>query len=157
MKRGGRITGLALTAFVVLALTMDAAAQPDRRGGRERGRRGGAARMRMMLPLEQTLSFLAFDGKIALKDDQLIKIRKALMEIHGSRAELLKEMRNGADRQQIMEKLGRLRSSMFEKVKAVLDDKQDEVLDGYLERMRRGFQRGRGGGRRGGGPPGGGV
>ena len=111
----------------------------------------------MMLPLEQTLSFLAFDEKIALKDDQLIKIRKALMEIHGSRAELLKEMRNGADRQQIMEKLGRLRSSMFEKVKEVLDDKQDEVLDGYLERMRRGFQRGRGGGRRGGGPPGGGV
>ena len=41
MKRGERITGLALIAFVVLALTMDAAAQPDRRGGRERGRRGG--------------------------------------------------------------------------------------------------------------------
>ena len=151
MTRGERITGLALIAFVVLALTMDAAAQPDRRGGRERGRRGGAARMRMMLPLEQTLSFLAFDRKIALKDNQLIKIRKALMEIHGRRAELQKEMRNGSDRQQIMEKLGRLRSSMFEKVKAVLDDKQDEVLDRYLERMRRAFQRGRGGGGRGGG------
>ena len=157
MTRSERLTGLALIAFVVLAIAVDAAAQPDRRGGRERGRRGGAARLRMMLPLEQTLSFLAFDRKIALKDDQLIKIRNALMEIHGKRTELQKEMRNGADRQQIMEKLGRLRSSMFEKIKAVLDDKQDEVLDGYLERMRRGFQRGRGGGRRGGGPPGGGV
>ena len=157
MKRGNRITGLALIAFVVLAIGMDAAAQPDRRGGRERGRRGGAGRIRMMLPLEQTLSFLAFDGKIALKDDQLIKIRNALMEIHGKRAELQKEMRGGADRQRIMEKLGRLRGSMFEKVKGVLDDRQDGILDDYLERMRRGFQRGRGGGRRGGGPPGGGV
>lgn len=157
MKRSERITGLALLAFVVLAFSVDAAAQPDRRGGRERGRRGGAARIRMMLPLEQTLSFLAFDGKIALKDEQLIKVRNALMEIHGKRAELQNEMRDGADRQQIMEKLGRLRGSMFEKVKAVLDDRQNKVLDGYLERMRRGFQRGRGGGRRGGGPPGGGV
>ncbi|MDE2998896.1 MAG: hypothetical protein OXU79_07450 [Gemmatimonadota bacterium] len=157
MTRGERITGIALIAFIVLALSVDAAAQPDRRGGRERGRRGGAGRIRMMLPLEQTLSFLAFDGKIALKDEQLVKVRNALMEIHGKRAELQNEMRDGADRQKIMEKLGLLRSSMFEKVKAVLDDRQDKVLDGYLERLRRGFQRGRGGGRRGGGPPGGGV
>ena len=157
MSRSERTTCLTLIAFIVLAFAVDAAAQPDRRGGRERGRRGGAARIRMMLPLEQTLSFLAFNDKIALKDEQLIQVRNALMEIHGQRAELQKEMRGGADRQKIMEKLGRLRSSMFEKVKEVLDDSQDEVLDGYLERMRRGFQRGRGGGRRGGGPPGGGV
>ncbi len=44
---------------------------------------------------------------------------------------------------------------MFENIKGVLDDRQDKVLDGYLERMRRGFQRGRGGGRQGGRPPGG--
>ena len=157
MTRVKRITGLALIAFIVLAFTVDATAQPDRRGGRERGRRGGAGRLRMMLPVEQTLSFLAFDGKIALNDNQLIKVRSALSEIHGKRAELQKEMRDGADRQQIMEKLGRLRSSMFEKVKGVLDEKQDKILDEYLERIRRGFQRGRGGGRRGGGPPGGGV
>lgn len=157
MTRSERITGLALIGFIVLAFAVDAAAQPDRRGGRERGRRGGAGRIRMMLPVEQTLSFLAFDGKIALKDDQLIKVRKALMEIHGQRAELQNEMQDSADRQKIMEKLGRLRGSMFEKVKTVLNDKQDKILDGYLERMRRGFQRGRGGGRRGGGPPGGGV
>ena len=117
MTRSERITGLALIGFIVLAFAVDAAAQPDRRGGRERGRRGGAGRIRMMLPVEQTLSFLAFDGKIALKDDQLIKVRKALMEIHGQRAELQNEMRDSADRQKIMEKLGRLRSSMFEKVK----------------------------------------
>ena len=157
MKRGERFTGLTLIACIVLAFAVDAAAQPEGRGGRGRGRRGGAARIRMMLPVEQTLSFLAFDGKVALKDNQMLEIRSALMEIHGKRAELVKEMQDGGDRQQIMEKLGGLRNTMFEKVKAVLDDRQDEVLDGYLERMRRGFQRGRGGGRRGGGPPRGGV
>ncbi len=157
MNRGERITGLALIACILLAFAVEAAAQPEGRGGRGRGRRGGAARLRMMLPVEQTLGFLAFDRKMALKDDQLLKIRGALKEIHGKRAELEKEMRNGADRQQVMQKLGGLRDTMFKEVKAVLDDSQDRVLDGYLERMRRGFQRGRGGGRRGGGPPGGGV
>ncbi len=155
MKRGERFTGLTLVACIVLAFAVEAAAQPE--GGRGRGRRGGAGRIRMMLPVEQTLSFLAFDGKIALKDNQMLEIRSALMEIHGKRAELEKEMQDGADRQQVMEKLGGLRNTMFEKVKAVLDDRQDKVLDGYLERMRRGFQRGRGGGRRGAGPPSGGV
>ncbi len=143
---------LALITCIVLGFAIEAAAQPDGGGGRGRGRRGGAARLRMMLPVEQTLSFLAFDGRIALKDNQLLEIRNALKEIHGKRGELEKEMQDGADRQQISEKLGRLRSTMFDKVKVVLDDSQDKVLDGYLERMRRGFQRGRGGGgRRGGG------
>ncbi len=99
MNRGERITGLTLIACIVLAFAVEAAAQPEGRGERGRGRRRGAGRLRMMLPVEQTLSFLAFDGKIALKDNQLLEIRGALKEIHGKRAELEKDMRDGADRQ----------------------------------------------------------
>ena len=152
MRVGNGIAGMTLIACMVFAFAVEATAQPDRRGGRGRGGRGGGARLRMMLPLEQTLGFLAFDEKLALKDNQLIKIRSELKDIHEKRAELEKEMRSGADRQQLMQKLGGIRGSMFEKIKAVLDDRQDKILDRYLERLRRGFQRGRGGGRRGGGP-----
>ncbi len=157
MRVGSAVAGMTLIACMVFAIALEATAQPDRRGGRGRGGRGGGARLRMMLPLEQTLGFLAFDKKLALKDNQLIKIRSDLKDIHAKRAELEKQMRSGADRQQLMQKLGGIRGAMFEKIKAVLDDRQDKILDRYLERTPRGFQRGRGGGRRGGGPPGGGV
>ncbi len=102
----------------------------------------------MMLPVEATLSFLAFDDKIGLKDDQLLKIRKGLREIYGKRAGLVEEMQSGADREALMGKFRGLREKMLASVKGVLDENQNKFLDKYLKRMQEARQR-RGGGRRG--------
>ena len=48
-------------------------------GQRPGGRRGGGM-LRMMLPLETMIGYLAFDEKMALRDDQLVEIRSALKE-----------------------------------------------------------------------------
>jgi len=121
----------------------DAQRGPNRRGG---------MMVRTMLPLEGTIGFLAFDEKMAVRDDQLVAIRAALKDVHAKRAALVEEMRGGADRQAMRGKIQSLRTAMIDQVKGVLDDSQDKLLDDYLKQiqeMRRRFQQG--GGRRGGG------
>ncbi|HCR18364.1 MAG TPA: hypothetical protein DIU35_12860 [Candidatus Latescibacteria bacterium] len=145
MKTIKRTVTLLLVFGLILAFSAEGFAQRGRDGGG--GRRGGGM-LRMMLPVEATLSFLAFDDKIGLKDDQLLKIRKGLREIYGKRAGLVEEMQSGADREALMGKFRGLREKMLASVKGVLDENQNKFLDKYLKRMQEARQR-RGGGRRG--------
>ena len=145
MKTIKRTVTLLLVFGLILAFSAEGFAQRGRDGGG--GRRGGGM-LRMMLPVEATLSFLAFDDKIGLKDDQLLKIRKGLREIYGKRAGLVEEMQSGADREALMGKFRGLREEMLASVKGVLDENQNKLLDKYLKRMQEARQR-RGGGRRG--------
>ena len=145
MKTIKRTVTLLLVFGLILAFSAEGFAQRGRDGGGGR-RRGGM--LRMMLPVEATLSFLAFDDKIGLKDDQLLKIRKGLREIYGKRAGLVEEMQSGADREALMGKFRGLREEMLASVKGVLDENQNKLLDKYLKRMQEARQR-RGGGRRG--------
>ena len=115
------------------------------------GRRGGGM-LRMMLPIEQTIGYLAFDEKMALRDDQLVEIRGALKGVHAKRAALTEEMRGGGDRQAMMGQVQALRKEMIEGLNGVLDDQQDKLLDDYLKRIQEARQRfQQGGGRQGGG------
>ena len=145
MKSIKRTVTLLLVFGLILAFSAEGFAQRGRVGGG--GRRGGGM-LRMMLPVEATLSFLAFNDKIGLKDDQLLKIRKGLREIYGKRAGLIEEMQSGADREALMGKFRGLREEMLASVKGVLDENQNKLLDKYLKRMQEARQR-RGGGRRG--------
>ena len=145
MKTIKRTVTLLLVFGLILAFSAEGFAQRGRDGGG--GRRGGGM-LRMMLPVEATLSFLAFDDKIGLKDDQLLKIRTGLREIYGKRAGLVEEMQSGADREALMGKFRGLREEMLASVKGVLDENQNKLLDKYLKRMQEARQR-RGGGRRG--------
>ena len=145
MKTIKRTVMLLLVFGLILAFSAEGFAQ--RGGGGGGGRRGGGM-LRMMLPVEATLSILSFDDKIGLKDDQLLKIRKGLREIYGKRAGLIEEMQSGADREALMGKFRGLREEMLASVKGVLDENQNKLLDKYLKRMQEARQR-RGGGRRG--------
>lgn len=137
----GRL-GLVVGCVAILA----GSASAQRPGG---GRRNPAMMVRMMLPLEQTLGYLAFDGDMGLTDAQLVAVRSALKPVDKERARLAGEMGGDVDRQQMMASVGKLRADMFARIKEVLDDRQDALLDTYLERMRQRMQRGgqRGGGR----------
>jgi hypothetical protein len=105
--------------------------------------------VRMMLPLEQTLGYLAFDKPMALTDAQLIQIRSKLKAIGVERDKLAEEMAgSGADRQAMMADVGKLRAGMVEGLKDVLDDRQDALFDGYLKRLQQMRERGQQGGRR---------
>jgi hypothetical protein len=97
--------------------------------------------VRMMLPLEQTLGYLAFDPDMGLTDGQLVKVRNALNSVREAREKLAETMRSGGDRQQMMSDVGKLRTDMFDRIKAVLDDRQDALLDDHLEQMRRNRER----------------
>ncbi|MCZ6631914.1 MAG: hypothetical protein O7G87_00785 [bacterium] len=129
-------------------------AQPPRGGGRGgpgggRGGRGGAAFLvNRMVPIEQVMGYLAFDDKIALKDDQLLKIRQALKELNGKRDGLRQELQGqgeGGDMQAARQKVMILARQMNQAVAGVLDAKQTEEYKGYMKRMQERAQRGGGG------------
>ncbi len=146
--RGAARTGCFVVAIGLIA-SLSLEAQPQ--GG---GRGGWGGRVGMMaarfIPVEQTLGFLAFDEKIGLADDQLLKVRKELKTVHKKRAELMQEMQGGQrDRQAMMEKVRGLRGEMLEKLTGILNAEQNKVLAEYMERMQN--RRRRGGGRQGGG------
>ena len=132
-------------------------AQPPRGGGRDggggRGGRGGAAFLvNRMVPIEQVMGYLAFDDKIALKDDQLVKIRQALKALNGKRDGLRQELQGqgqGGDMQAARQKVMMLAREMNQAVAGALDAKQTEEFKGYMKRMQERAQRG-GGGRGGG-------
>jgi hypothetical protein len=149
MRRVNRTGSLLLAVFTTFTLSVPTHAQRGNGGGGQEGRRG-AGMLRMMLPVEQALGYLAFDTKVGLRDDQLLKLRTGLAEIYSRRAQLTGEMRGRADREVLMEKFKSLRREMIESVKAVLDENQNQLLDEYLKRMREGRQRRGGGGPRGG-------
>ena len=123
-------------------------AQPPRGGGRDGGGgRGGAAFLvNRMVPIEQVMGYLAFDDKIALKDDQLIKIRQALEEVNGKRDGLRQELQGqGGDMQAARQKVMMLAREMNLAVAGALDAKQTEEFKGYMKRMQERAQRGGGG------------
>ena len=149
MKAAQRSGQMLLAIALIMAFSVEGHAQRGRGGGR------GGSMLRMMLPVEQTLGYLAFDDKIDLKDDQLLKIRTGLRTINGKRTALAEEMREGGDREALMEKFRGLREEMLASVKSALNESQNELLDKYLKRIQEGRQRrggsGGGRGRRGGG------
>jgi hypothetical protein len=103
-------------------------------------------RARFLLPVEQVLGFLAFDEQMALRDDQLVRVRAELKDVYAKRSALAEEMGSG-DRQAAFQKVSALRNEMFEGIKKVLDKKQNAALERFVKmlsdaaRMRR--ERGR--------------
>ena len=154
MKAAQRSGQMLLAIALIMAFSVESYAQRGRGGGR--GGRGGSM-LRMMLPVEQTLGYLAFDDKIDLKDDQLLNIRTGLRTIHVKRTALAEEMRDGGDREALMEKFRGLREEMLASVKSALNESQNELLDKYLKRIQEARQRRGGGGGGGRGPRGGGT
>ncbi len=155
MKGAARIGCFALAIGLFASLSVEA--QP-RGGGRGGGGRGGRGRMMAarFVPVEQTLGFLAFDKKIGLADDQLLKVRNELKTVHKKRAELMEGMQGGeGDREAMMEQVRALRGEMLDKLTSLLTAEQNKTLDEYMERMRnfggRGGRRGGGERQRGGG------
>lgn len=150
--RGAARTGCFMVAIGLIA-SLALEAQPQRGGRGERGGRGGGRVGTMALrfiPVEQTLGFLAFDRKIGLTDDQLLKVRKELKAVHKKRAELMEEMQGGQrDRQAMMEKIRGLHGEMVEKLTGILNAEQNKVLEAHMERRQNRWRRG--GGRQGGG------
>jgi len=154
MKGVAKIGCLALAA--VLASAMCAEAQPQ---GRDRSPAQRAAmRVRGQLPVEQVIGFLAFDEKMGVTDDQLLKVRRELKAFYEKRADyakkIVQEMEGAEDRQSMVEKMRsmggemqELRQEMMGKISGVLDAKQTKLLEGYLRVMR--GAGGRGGERRG--------
>ena len=157
MKGVAKIGCLALV--VVLAAALCAEAQP--RGGDRSPAQMAEMRVRGQLPVEQVIGFLAFDEKMGVTDDQLLKVRKELKVFYEKRADYAKkiaqDMEGVEDRQAMMEKMRamggemqELRQEMMGKISGVLDAKQTKLLEGYLKTMRgAGGRGGRGGGGRG--------
>ncbi|MDA0748495.1 MAG: hypothetical protein O2954_18405 [bacterium] len=132
--------------FVVgcLCFALRADAQPPE-GGRGRG---GGGMLRMMVPVEQVLGFLAFDEKIALTDAQLVQIRRELKEVLDKREEVARGMQEG-DREEAMEQIQVLRGDLQARLTSGLNGKQNELLKEYFQRMQDAQQRFRQGGGRG--------
>ena len=143
--RSRMVGGLALALVCLAALPTNADAQRP-----QGGRRGPGGRVLMTLPLEQTLGYLALDKQMAITDAQLVEIRKEFKDVDLERRRLAEEMGSGsADRQAMMAGVGKLRAEMVEKLKGVLDDRQDGLLDDYFKRIQRMRERVQQGGRRG--------
>jgi len=158
MQRINRLVNVATVLLMFGALHVWA--QPEGgQGERGGGGRGGAMMAMRSIPIEQILGFLAFDDKVGLSNEQLGKVRDALKDVYAERAILVKKLSGGDDRDAAMTEVRKLRGQMTQKLTAVLDAKQVEVLKGYMQEMNQGGGRGgqggpggRGsGGRRGGG------
>lgn len=145
------MTGIKRMAIFALALiafgAVEVAAQPGGGGGRM----GGAMMAMRFVPIEQVLGFLAFDEKMGLSNDQLLKARDELMLIYAKRAELMKNAQGGEGRDAMMGEVQKLRGEMAQKLTAILQPKQVEQLKSYMQQLTPPG----GAGQRGGGPRGG--
>ena len=159
-----RLVGIFAMALLLTA-SLDLWAQPGGggRGSGGRGSRAGGAGAQVLrfLPVEQVLSYLAFDADVALSNDQLIKVREVLKGTHAKRAELQASMRGNNDQEAAMSEVRKLRTEMTQGLSTILNDTQTKAFQTYMQRMSqrggRGGQGGRGSGRRGGGDGGDGA
>ncbi len=165
-----------LFGFLAVAMLMvsssDMWAQPQR-GGQGQGQRGqgqrGGVQVQRFLPVEQALTYLAFNENVGLSDEQLVKVRASLKGVYAKRQELQRSLRGSNDQQAAMQKVRALRMEMMQGLTAILNEDQTKVFQEQMQRMgqrgqrggqgqrgQRGGQGGRGGGRGGGGGGGGG-
>lgn len=133
------------TLLIVLASTV-VWAQPPEVGRTGRGERGGGMMAMRSVPIEQILSFLAFDDKVAVSNEQLGKIRDELKVIHAQRAQLLGQLRENQDREAAMMEIRKLRRQMTQKLTGVLNAQQVEILSTYMQNMAQRGDRGDRGG-----------
>ena len=163
-----RLLGFWAVAMLMVA-SCDVWAQPQQpqRGGQGQGGRGqrGGVQVQRFLPVEQALTYLAFNENVALSDEQLVKVRASLKGIYAKRQELQRSLRGSNDQQAAMQKVRALRMEMMQGLTAILNENQTKVFQEQMQRMgqrgqrgQRGGQGGQGGGRggRGGGRGGGG-
>ena len=138
MKRFAMWSMLVLMGAVLVCDSVTA--QPG--GGRGRG--GGGVNA------AQILGMLAFDAESNVTDDQLVKLRQALMPLHQKQQDLLRSVRSGErDFQDVREDMLGLRSELLTAVSSVLSADQVDRLRDQMQRQ--GQRRGqRGGGQRGG-------
>ncbi len=134
-----RFTTVGVLALLAAALTFDTVvAQP---GGGRGGRRGGGG-----VNAQQILGMLAFDAESNVTDDQLVKLRKALMPVHQKQQDLMRSVRSGeSDFQDVREDMMALRGSLLEAVSSILSTTQVDRLKSQMQRNRDG-RGGRGGG-----------
>ncbi len=137
-----------------LVLAISAEAQPpqgQRRGGGGGGRGGGgAAQIQRFLPLEASLGFLAFDEKVGLDNEQLLKVVSELRALYTKRQEIAQSMQGGGDRQAAMQDVQGLRQELTQKLGDILKPDQLEAFRGYMQQMQQRQGGGRGGEGRGG-------
>lgn len=132
--------GVVKLSIVLLGLglfaILQAGAQPGTpiRGGRMMMGGGGGSP-------EQILGFLAFDDKVGLKDDQLLKLRGALKETYQKHQKIRETMQSGeGDFEKMRQQIQTLQGEIVEKAAGILDEKQLEQLKAYLQN----FSQGRG-------------
>ena len=162
-----RLFGFLAVAMLLVA-SCDVWAQPQQpqRGGQGQGGRGqrGGVQVQRFLPVEQVLSYLAFNENVTLSDEQLVKVRASLKGIYTKRQELQRSLRGSNDQQAAMQKVRALRMEMTQGLTAILNEDQAKGLQEMMQRMGQRGQRGQGqrggqggrGGRGGGGGGGGG-
>ncbi len=148
-----------LAVAMLLAASCDVWAQPQR-GGQGQGQRGqgqrGGVQVQRFLPVEQALTYLAFNENVALSDEQLVKVRASLKGVYAKRQELQRSLRGSNDQQAAMQQVRALRMEMMQGLTAILNEDQTKVFQEQMQRMgqrgQRGGQGGQGGqgGRRGG-------
>ena len=152
---------LFMLALVGLITTLPLQGQPG-------GGRGGMGGMRNVQGggIEQSIAFLMFDEKVALTDQQLIKLRAALKDKYARQREVGEQIRAameeaGADFGAVRETMMSMRETreqLNEEVKVliagVLNEDQAVAFEKHQreqQQMRRGFGGGRGRGQWGGG------
>jgi len=141
-----RLLTIGLLSVLAVAFTFElVVAQPGGGGGGQRGGRGG--RGGGSVNAQQILGMLAFDAESNLTDDQLVKVRKALMPVHQKSQDLMRSVRSGErDFQDVREDMMALRGELLTAVSSVLTTAQ---VDRLKEQMQRQANRGGGGGGRG--------
>ena len=165
-----RLFGFLAVAMLMVA-SCDVWAQPQR-GGQGQGQRGqgqrGGVQVQRFLPVEQALTYLAFNENVALSDEQLVKVRASLKGVYVKRQELQRSLRGSNDQQAAMQKVRALRMEMMQGLTAILNEGQTKALQEQMQRIgqrgqrggqgqrgQRGGQGGQGGRGRGGGGGGG--
>ena len=136
-----------LAVAMLLAASCDVWAQPQR-GGQGQGQRGqgqrGGVQVQRFLPVEQALTYLAFNENVALSDEQLVKVRASLKGIYAKRQELQRSLRGSNDQQAAMQKVRALRMEMMQGLTAILNENQTKVFQEQMQRMGQRGQRGQG-------------